>query len=153
VVVPPNLGYYHSNSQRARFSRQPIGWIIWYKSDNKTLNSGFTLLMILNQSPSPGQYSTDAAQIHNLPRLATPFIGRVDELIEIDPQLIDPGCRLLTLVGPGGGGKTRLDCQGRSESGCCLCKGLELSGYRPRNSRQSIFFGNHLMRAIKTPYR
>nr|MCU0465656.1 AAA family ATPase [Anaerolineae bacterium] len=38
----------------------------------------------------------------------TPFIGRDDELIEIDRLLSDPTCRLLTLVGPGGIGKTRL---------------------------------------------
>jgi predicted ATPase len=38
----------------------------------------------------------------------TPFIGRQDELIEIANLLADPTCRLLTLMGPGGIGKTRL---------------------------------------------
>ncbi|MEZ4668679.1 MAG: LuxR C-terminal-related transcriptional regulator [Anaerolineae bacterium] len=37
-----------------------------------------------------------------------PFIGRVDELREISTLLGNPACRLLTLVGPGGIGKTRL---------------------------------------------
>lgn len=45
---------------------------------------------------------------HNLPSIATPFIDRPDELAHIVTQLEDPNCRLLTLVGPGGIGKTRL---------------------------------------------
>lgn len=46
---------------------------------------------------------------HNLPVQPTMFIGREKELEEIGQLLRDePGCRLLTLVGPGGIGKTRL---------------------------------------------
>ncbi len=48
---------------------------------------------------------------HNLPPQSTPFIGRTEELAEIDRRLTDPTCRLLTLVGPGGIGKTRLALQ------------------------------------------
>ena len=44
----------------------------------------------------------------NLPAALTSFVGRVEELASIDRLLDDPGCRLLTLVGPGGVGKTRL---------------------------------------------
>ncbi len=44
----------------------------------------------------------------NLPAQTTPFIGRAAELSEIEALLADPGCRLLSLVGPGGIGKTRL---------------------------------------------
>src|SRR5258706_10579404 len=46
--------------------------------------------------------------VHNLPAQSTPFIGRTTELAEIAQCLADPACRLLTLVGPGGIGKTRL---------------------------------------------
>lgn len=46
-----------------------------------------------------------------LPVQATPFIGRERELEELGNLLADPGCRLLTLVGPGGIGKTRLALQ------------------------------------------
>ena len=45
---------------------------------------------------------------HNLPAQLTPLIGRESELARIDAYLHDPACRLLTLVGPGGIGKTRL---------------------------------------------
>jgi predicted ATPase/DNA-binding SARP family transcriptional activator len=45
---------------------------------------------------------------HNLPPQPTPFIGREDELAEIAGRLADPDCRLLTLVGPGGIGKSRV---------------------------------------------
>lgn len=45
---------------------------------------------------------------HNLPLPLTPFVGRKAELARIKEQLQQPACRLLTLVGPGGAGKTRL---------------------------------------------
>jgi predicted ATPase len=43
-----------------------------------------------------------------LPWQLTPFIGRSAELKDITRLLDDPACRLLTLLGPGGIGKTRL---------------------------------------------
>jgi predicted ATPase/DNA-binding SARP family transcriptional activator len=45
---------------------------------------------------------------HNLPVPVTPFVGREAEMAEIEEHLGDPDCRLLTLVGPGGIGKTHL---------------------------------------------
>ena len=45
---------------------------------------------------------------HNLPPPATTFVGREDEVNALRRQLADPNCRLLTLLGPGGIGKTRL---------------------------------------------
>jgi predicted ATPase len=45
---------------------------------------------------------------HNLPPQLTTFIGRVEELNELKKLLADSGCRMATLVGPGGSGKTRL---------------------------------------------
>jgi predicted ATPase/DNA-binding CsgD family transcriptional regulator len=45
---------------------------------------------------------------HNLPSQPTSFIGRENEIAEIVALLTEPACRLLTLIGPGGIGKTRL---------------------------------------------
>jgi predicted ATPase/class 3 adenylate cyclase len=50
---------------------------------------------------------------HNLPRYATSFVGRETELREVQ-ELIEGG-RLLTLVGTGGSGKTRLAVQAAAE--------------------------------------
>jgi predicted ATPase/class 3 adenylate cyclase len=47
----------------------------------------------------------------NLPIQLTSFVGRETELSEIDKLIDKPECRLLTLVGPGGIGKTRLALQ------------------------------------------
>src|SRR5260370_5198208 len=51
----------------------------------------------------------------SLPRQSTPFIGRSEELTELALRLEDPACQLLTLVGPGGIGKTRLAVQAAAE--------------------------------------
>src|SRR5258708_22885476 len=62
----------------------------------------------------PGKIA-QVAHRHNLPAQSTPFVGRIDELATIHERLKDPGCRLLTLVGPGGIGKTRLALQSGQE--------------------------------------
>lgn len=43
-----------------------------------------------------------------LPVLQTSFVGREEEIAEVTAALADPSCRLLTVTGPGGMGKTRL---------------------------------------------
>lgn len=45
---------------------------------------------------------------HTLPHQTTSFIGRDADLDNIIDTLTNPACRLLTVVGPGGVGKTRL---------------------------------------------
>jgi predicted ATPase/DNA-binding SARP family transcriptional activator len=44
----------------------------------------------------------------NLPINMTAFVGRQNELLEVRNRCLNPECRLLTLVGAGGIGKTRL---------------------------------------------
>ena len=51
------------------------------------------------------------ASPYNLPAPMTLFIGRIREQREIEELLAEPGCRLLTVLGPGGVGKTRLALQ------------------------------------------
>jgi predicted ATPase len=46
--------------------------------------------------------------VYQLPVPPTPLVGRMTELIQASAQLLNPTCRLLTLLGPGGVGKTRL---------------------------------------------
>ncbi len=61
---------------------------------------------------SPGHPVTQATAgstpRHNLPAPATTFIGREAELAQIESWLGQPDDRLLTIIGPGGMGKTRL---------------------------------------------
>ncbi len=47
----------------------------------------------------------------DLPGYPTPFLGREEELAHLRRLLADPACRLISLVGPGGVGKTRLALQ------------------------------------------
>jgi predicted ATPase/DNA-binding SARP family transcriptional activator/TolA-binding protein len=56
------------------------------------------------------------ASPHNLPPQTTPFVGRQAELAQIAHQLDQADCRLLTLIGAGGIGKTRLALQAASQA-------------------------------------
>ncbi len=53
--------------------------------------------------------------VPSFPYQSTPFIGRQSELAQIGDLLSNPECRLLTLLGPGGIGKTRLAIQEAGE--------------------------------------
>jgi predicted ATPase/class 3 adenylate cyclase len=52
----------------------------------------------------------------NLPVPATPFLGRQEELAAVVGMLGEPDVRLVSLVGPGGTGKTRLALQAAAEA-------------------------------------
>ncbi|MCB9134974.1 MAG: tetratricopeptide repeat protein [Anaerolineales bacterium] len=52
--------------------------------------------------------SVQAPPSHNLPEPLTSFIGREDETGQLTRCLSNPICRLITLIGPPGAGKTRL---------------------------------------------
>jgi non-specific serine/threonine protein kinase len=57
-----------------------------------------------------------AEQKHNLPTPPTSFIGRARELEELSELLANPDTRLLTILGAGGMGKTRLSIEtGRAQ--------------------------------------
>lgn len=56
----------------------------------------------LSAHPTPGR---------NLPTQSTPFVGRQAELNDLRSLLVDSMVRLLSLIGPGGSGKTRLALQ------------------------------------------
>jgi predicted ATPase/DNA-binding SARP family transcriptional activator len=67
-------------------------------------------------TPSPSHLVTANRSVrtsppHNLPSQFTPFVGRKQDRQQIHERLDHNECRLLTLVGPGGMGKTRLAIQ------------------------------------------
>ena len=71
----------------------------------------------VEQEPAPNP-STDSPalkslnqRIHNLPAQPTPLLGREAEIEQLHNLLLQPHVRLVTLVGPGGTGKTRLSIQ------------------------------------------
>ena len=63
---------------------------------------------------------------HNLPRQFTTFVGRNQEIADIQVRLDNPACGLLTILGPGGVGKTRLaiesaqQCSRNYKDGVCF---------------------------------
>lgn len=69
----------------------------FYRLAEQIRSGKFDSVVQINRSP-----------VHNLPVQVTPFIGREMELSQISRYLATPACRLLTLAGPGGVGKTRL---------------------------------------------
>ena len=62
----------------------------------------------VGEQPPPPIPPLKSVPLHNLPTQATPFIGREAELKILAEFLTDPNQRLITIVGPGGIGKTRL---------------------------------------------
>jgi predicted ATPase/DNA-binding CsgD family transcriptional regulator len=70
----------------------------------------------------------------DLPPQLTSFIGRTNELVEIAALLADPTCRLLTLVGPGGIGKTRLALQTAADAQSHFADGVCFVALQPVSS-------------------
>ncbi|HEY5902315.1 MAG TPA: tetratricopeptide repeat protein [Anaerolineales bacterium] len=74
----------------------------------------------------------------NLPIFPTPLIGRERELDQLSQLLPDPQCRLLTLVGPGGIGKTRLAVETASHSEADFPDGIFFVPLASANSTRFI---------------
>ena len=68
--------------------------------------------------------SLPAGAVHNLPASLTSFHGREQELIELERLLADPECRCISLVGPGGVGKTRLALEAARQHGAGFAHGV-----------------------------
>ncbi len=66
-----------------------------------------TVLYQQIKMPSGGERAAQGS-LSNLPARLTPLIGRQVELGLLYKKLLDPDCRLVTLLGPGGAGKTSL---------------------------------------------
>jgi len=80
----------------------------------------------------------------NLPRPLTTLVGRERELARLHELLDDPACRLVTLVGPGGIGKTRLALevaasrQGRHRDGVVFVSLVGVSPARPEEAADLV---------------
>jgi WD40 repeat protein/predicted ATPase/transcriptional regulator with XRE-family HTH domain len=94
----------HDRQSPADFNAQSIA------SGSPESNLHFSLSMSSEegtpQSLTPNPQSP--SMLIGLPYQSTPFVGRTSELAELANILRDPACHLLSLIGPGGIGKTRL---------------------------------------------
>lgn len=75
---------------------------------------------------------------NNLPVSPTPLIGRRREVEELKHLLNDRQCRLLTLVGPGGIGKTRLAIEAASRMQAAFADGVYFVPFAPVSSTRFI---------------
>jgi predicted ATPase/DNA-binding CsgD family transcriptional regulator len=73
---------------------------------------------------------------HNLPSQPTSFVGRRRALTEITSLLADPACRVLTLVGPGGSGKTRLAIEAARHM--AFANGVYFVAFQPLRASENI---------------
>ncbi|MBX3085800.1 MAG: helix-turn-helix domain-containing protein [Anaerolineae bacterium] len=78
--------------------------------ESRTSFVSFARRMIDTSSALPLDL-TSPMPVSVIPSQSTPFLGRETELAQIADRLTDPHCRLLTLIGLGGTGKTRLAVQ------------------------------------------
>lgn len=81
--------------------------------------------------------------------ISSPFLGRSQEIEELGALLDDPSCRLLTLVGPGGIGKTRLAVEVASHKRDAFPDGLFFVSLAPLNRADDLLTAI----AEATPFR
>jgi predicted ATPase/DNA-binding SARP family transcriptional activator len=72
--------------------------------------------------------------LNNLPASTTRFVGREHELAKLAELIADPACRLLTLVGLGGVGKTRLAVQAATKQIGVFTQGVYFVSLAPLSS-------------------
>ncbi len=82
--------------------------------------------------------SARKARAHNLLPQLTSLVGREGELQQITEYLAGPNCRLLTLTGPGGIGKTRLALQAAQEHVGVFLHGVYFVPLAPLSSTEFL---------------
>jgi predicted ATPase/DNA-binding XRE family transcriptional regulator len=90
----------------------------------------------VDRLPPPALDSRPAPS--NVPCPATPLVGREPELAALGKLLLDPQCRLLTLVGPGGMGKTRLAIEAAHTHRAAFADGVYLVSLAPLSAPEFI---------------
>ncbi len=86
----------------------------------------------------PAKAPDRATAVGNLPTPATPFVGRQPELAELAAFLENPEVRLLSLVGPGGSGKTRLALEVARQQQPVFQDGVYFVPLAPLNSSEDV---------------
>lgn len=83
---------------------------------------------------------TEAESPHHLPSPSTAFVGRNQELGQLRQLFDEPGCRLVTLVGLGGIGKTRLAMESAYQQSANFAHGAHFVPLSLVNSSDSLLF-------------
>ncbi|HEX2619597.1 MAG TPA: protein kinase, partial [Phototrophicaceae bacterium] len=95
--------------------------------------------------------ATGYVRKHNLPVQMTPFVGREAELDELDRMLDQPATRLVTVVAPGGMGKTRLTLEAAQRQIANFEHGVYVVELAPLNDSDHIIFA--LANAVGYPFQ
>lgn len=96
-------------------------------------------LAFRNQIREKDRASSQAKSVtDNLPAFITPLIGRQKELGKLQALIENGTCRLLTILGPGGGGKTRLALEVARNSQKIFNHGVYFVPLNPVQSPESI---------------
>ncbi|HAV77575.1 MAG TPA: hypothetical protein DCX53_09515 [Anaerolineae bacterium] len=111
--VAAGLAYCHKAGQP---DEQRLGGLIYAAANLKRYAAMFKLpvptnVELLYDENQSNQISGAREQKHNLPAQPTPFIGRSKQIAQIKDLLLRKDTHLVTLMGPGGTGKTRLSLQ------------------------------------------
>ena len=94
--------------------------------------------LALYEQIKSGTLERPVAGVSDLPTPTTPFIGRTQELAMLAEMLENPNCRLVTIVGPGGIGKTRLALTAAAEQIGAFQHGVYFVPLAPLNSPDLI---------------
>lgn len=105
-----------------------------YEQINTGEHAGGGIRHTFNPEPSTFNVSPPT----NLPAETTPFVGRQAELAQIAELLSEPGCRLLTVFGPGGAGKTRLALQTARRATDAFADGVYFVDLEPVESADQV---------------
>jgi len=115
--VAAGLAYCHKAGQP---EEQRLAGLIYAAANLRRYASVFKLPQPTNVEYLYDESQAEAPQAkkpkHNLPAQPTPFIGRATQLSALKELILDPDIRLVTLMGPGGTGKTRLSLQVAQEA-------------------------------------
>ena len=115
--VAAGLAYCHKVGQPAE---QRLAGLVYAAANLKRYALTFKLPMPTDveslydenrSTPNSGVASKGSKSLHNLPVQPTPFIGRTAQITALKELILKPDVHLVTLMGPGGTGKTRLSLQ------------------------------------------